>query len=136
MSRALSLAGFQVTIIGRFWVTTEGWTYQHLMSVKGKSKALRVKIYSQKRTVSVCPGQGSRSATFARLLGIGHSMRKTPVLAKANQTNSVEISCFCDSGRRQNRDRRQARWLSIVDSWKKASLQLYGPMELQKHKAS
>ena len=24
MSRALSLAGFQVTIIGRFWVITEG----------------------------------------------------------------------------------------------------------------
>jgi hypothetical protein len=26
MSRALSLAGFQVTIIGRFWVTTEAAT--------------------------------------------------------------------------------------------------------------
>ena len=29
MSRVLSLAGFQVTLIGRFWVTTEGRIREH-----------------------------------------------------------------------------------------------------------
>jgi hypothetical protein len=49
MSRVLSLAGFQVTLIGRFWVTTEGapaefgiWNVRtSLYSKKAKLRRLR-----------------------------------------------------------------------------------------------
>ena len=34
MSRVLSLAGFQVTLIGRFWVTPEGLPVRRAVSVE------------------------------------------------------------------------------------------------------
>jgi len=39
MSRVLSLAGFQVTIIGRFWVTAEAWQVQVTLRLEWSDKA-------------------------------------------------------------------------------------------------
>jgi hypothetical protein len=62
----------------------------------GSSMILRMQTYLQKPIASKCPGQRNCSPAFARLLKIGQSTRKKPVLARANQMNLPETSYFCE----------------------------------------
>jgi DNA invertase Pin-like site-specific DNA recombinase len=70
MSRALSLAGFQVTLIGRIWVTPEG-----LRNARAKGKMLgRPQLKLDRARIAHLHDEGRSLRKIASELGCSHAL--------------------------------------------------------------
>ena len=94
MSRALSLAGFEVTLIGRFWVIPEGSTQikpgqYELKAEEGKSE---LQVLQKNKVIATVPIQWTKLPTKARASEIATDGSKVTEVEFGGSAEAAQIS--------------------------------------------